>query len=390
MEFELWYLIVVPLLFAAGWWMRGIDFKQHQRETKGLDDHYFKGLSLLLSDEPDKAIDLFIEVVRLDPETIELHHALGNLFRRRGQFDRAIRIHNFLVNRAELPEAERAKALSELALDYLKAGMYDRAESAYEALAHAPKHEAEAREALMRIYCTEREWKKAVDEAGRLAATGRDLHVEISHYYCELAQLSRLAKDGSRALEYIRSALKANPENPRAIAMQADLALDAGDRSAALQAWDRLQAVKPAYLPLIAAKKADVMAENDSKAALEYLKDVFAQTGSVDVLNATVSRIASWADDSKAAGFAAEALAKRPSLSSFSVLCSLRAKLNPDDQQAKLLADITAKQSKFFARYQCRNCGFLAHTFTWQCPGCERWDSFPPLRADEVQKTRSY
>ena len=111
MEFELWYLIAVPILFAAGWWLRGVDFKQHKKATQGIDEHYAKGLSLLLSDDPvkaDKAIDLFIEVVRLDPETIELHHALGNLFRRRGQFDRAIRLHSFLVNRAELPEKERA------------------------------------------------------------------------------------------------------------------------------------------------------------------------------------------------------------------------------------------------------------------------------------------
>ena len=108
MEFELWYLVAVPILFAAGWWLRGVDSKQRKKSVEGIDEHYAKGLSLLLSDDPDqadKAIDLFIEVVRLDPETIELHHALGNLFRRRGQFDRAIRIHSFLVNRLELPES---------------------------------------------------------------------------------------------------------------------------------------------------------------------------------------------------------------------------------------------------------------------------------------------
>ena len=171
MEFELWYLIAVPILFAAGWWLRGVDFKQHKKATEGIDEHYAKGLSLLLSDDPvkaDKAIDLFIEVVRLDPETIELHHALGNLFRRRGQFDRAIRLHSFLVNRAELPEKERALAMAELALDYLKSGMYDRAESAYEQLAGFKGREVEALEALMHIYCTEREWKKAVETAERL------------------------------------------------------------------------------------------------------------------------------------------------------------------------------------------------------------------------------
>ena len=375
MEFELWYLIAVPILFAAGWWLRGVDFKQHKKATEGIDEHYAKGLSLLLSDDPvkaDKAIDLFIEVVRLDPETIELHHALGNLFRRRGQFDRAIRLHSFLVNRAELPEKERALAMAELALDYLKSGMYDRAESAYEQLAGFKGREVEALEALMHIYCTEREWKKAVETAERLQKSGKDLHVEISHYYCELANLARCTKDAARASEFVTSALKANPDNPRALSLAADLALDAGKPQDALAAWGQIEKAKPAYAPLIAAMK--------------YLKDVFAQSGSVDVLTAAVARMSVWADAPTAAAFAGEALKNRPSLSAFSVLCNLRAKADPDDEQAKLLAEVTTKQSKHFARYQCTHCGFLAHTFAWQCPGCERWDSFPPLRVDEAKK----
>lgn len=389
MEFELWYFIAVPILFASGWWLRGLDFKQHKKATQGIDEHYAKGLSLLLSDDPvkaDKAIDLFIEVVRLDPETIELHHALGNLFRRRGQFDRAIRIHSFLVNRLELPETERAAAMAELALDYLKSGMYDRAESAYEQLAGFKGREIEALEALMRIYCTEHDWKKAVETAGRLQKSGQDLHVEISHYYCELAALARLTKDIARAEEFIGQALKANPENPRALSLAADLALDAGKTADAVGAWDKIEKSKPAYTPLIAAKKADVLAETDKTEAMNYLKRVFAESGSVDVLTAAVARMSVWADAPTAAAFAGEALKNRPSLSAFSVLCNLRAKADPEDEQARLLAEVTTKQSKLFARYQCSHCGFLAHTFAWQCPGCERWDSFPPLRVDESKK----
>mgnify|MGYP000522238384 CR=1 FL=1 len=389
MEFELWYLIAVPILFAAGWWLRGVDFKQRKKAAQGLDEHYAKGLSLLLSDDPvktDKAIDLFIEAVRLDPETIELHHALGNLFRRRGQFDRAIRIHSFLVNRAELPAAERGTALAELALDYLKAGMYDRAEGAYEQLAGFKGREAEALDALMHIYCTEHEWMKAVETAERLQKSGKDLHVEISHYYCELANLARMTRDATRAGEFVNDALKANPANARALSLAADLAFDAGKTDEALKAWGEIEKVKPSYAPLIAAKKADVLAETDKTAAMNYLKDVFEKSGSIDVLQAAVARMSVWADAPAAAAFAGDALKKRPSLSAFAVLCNLRSKANPEDEQARLLAEVTTKQSKLFARYQCSHCGFLAHTFTWQCPGCERWDSFPPLRVDEAKK----
>lgn len=389
MEFELWYLIAVPILFAAGWWLRGVDSKQRKKAAQGLDEHYAKGLSLLLSDDPvktDKAIDLFIEAVRLDPETIELHHALGNLFRRRGQFDRAIRIHSFLVNRAELPAAERGTALAELALDYLKAGMYDRAEGAYEQLAGFKGREAEALDALMHIYCTEHEWMKAVETAERLQKSGKDLHVEISHYYCELANLARMTRDATRAGEFVNDALKANPANARALSLAADLAFDAGKTDEALKAWGEIEKVKPSYAPLIAAKKADVLAETDKTAAMNYLKDVFEKSGSIDVLQAAVARMSVWADAPAAAAFAGDALKKRPSLSAFAVLCNLRSKANPEDEQARLLAEVTTKQSKLFARYQCSHCGFLAHTFTWQCPGCERWDSFPPLRVDEAKK----
>jgi len=130
MEFELWYLVLLPLVFAAGWFGRGFESKARATDNAALPRSYFRGLNLLLNDQPDKAIDAFIEVVRLDPETIELHHALGNLFRRRGEFDRAVRIHTHLLNRSDLPARQRSQALSELGQDYLKGGLLDRAEAA--------------------------------------------------------------------------------------------------------------------------------------------------------------------------------------------------------------------------------------------------------------------
>lgn len=139
--------------------------------------------------------------------------------------------------------------MAELALDYLKSGMYDRAESAYEQLAGFKGREVEALEALMHIYCTEREWKKAVETAERLQKSGKDLHVEISHYYCELANLARCTKDAARASEFVTSALKANPDNPRALSLAADLALDAGKPQDALAAWGQIEKAKPAYAP---------------------------------------------------------------------------------------------------------------------------------------------
>lgn len=343
MDFELWYLAAVPLLFGAGWWLRGVDGRQRKEETHGLDDNYFKGLSLLLSDKPDKAIDHFMEVVRLDPETVDLHHALGNLFRFRGQFDQAIRIHENLVKRGELSESERMLALSELAQDFLKAGMYDRAQAAYEMLAQSKDRKLEALDALMHIFCTERDWVKAAETAETLEKDfGRDLSHEISHYWCERAELARKSGDIARAREFLKNAFTVKADNVRALALTADVALSEGKTDEAL-----------------------------------------AETGSVDILAATVNRLDNWEGPAAAGAFAVAALKQKPSLSAFSVLCAMRRKENPESEEAALLADITAKQAKKLGRYQCRHCGFLAHTFLWQCPGCETWDAFPPQRIEE-------
>ena len=385
MDFELWYLVFVPLLFAAGWWFRGLDARQRRMETHGLDENYFKGLSLLISDKPEKVIDHFMEVMRLDSETIELHHSLGNLFRERGQFDQAIRIHTNLVNRAELPDSERMLALSELAQDFVKAGTFDRAQSAYEMLRDSsPERREEALAALMRIFMTEKDWAKAIETAEiRSREFKTDLSHEVSHFYCEMAAASRRAGDAARTAELIDKALHVNPKNVRALIMAADAALASGDTAVAQDKWSRIETEAPKYTPLIAAKKADVLAATDPKAALAYLKDVFARTGSADVLSATVTRLNTWENAAAAGDFAVAALKQRPSMSAFAVLCGVKKQQEPENDEAALLADLTAKQSKRSGRYQCRKCGFLSHTFMWQCPGCETWDAFPPQRIEE-------
>ena len=218
MEFELWYLIVVPVLFVAGWWFRGLD--QRQRETERQPGTYYKGINLLLNDQPDKAIDAFIEVVKLDPETIELHHALGNLFSRRGEFDRAVRIHNHLLNREDLPAHERALALFELGNDYLKAGIYDRAEDSFKRLLNEPEYHLDAMRALLKIYCTEKEWEKAIEIANTLEKQAGENHqVEVGHFYCELAAIQMRGKHFDKAREELNKALKVDRHSVRALMM---------------------------------------------------------------------------------------------------------------------------------------------------------------------------
>src|SRR5215207_9985486 len=169
MEFEYWWLLGFPVFFALGWIAARIDIKQIVSESRALPRSYFKGLNFLLMEQPDKAIEAFMQVVKVDPETVELHFALGSLFRRRGEYDRAIRMHQNLLDRADLGKEQKIVALAELGEDYLKAGILDRAEEVFKRLADGA-HAAAARSHLLEIYEQEKDWPRAIEMARALAA----------------------------------------------------------------------------------------------------------------------------------------------------------------------------------------------------------------------------
>ena len=181
MDFEPWWLIFVPVLFALGWIAARVDIRQMLSETRSLPSSYFKGLNFLLNEEPDRAIDAFVEVAKLDPETTELHFALGSLFRRRGEMERAIRVHQSLLSRADLPLVDRENAQHELAQDYLKAGMLDRAELAFDQVLDT-RFAVPALRALVRIHEAEHDWPRAIDAVKRLKALVDEPVPQLVHY----------------------------------------------------------------------------------------------------------------------------------------------------------------------------------------------------------------
>ncbi|MFY9513377.1 MAG: tetratricopeptide repeat protein, partial [Rubrivivax sp.] len=189
MEFDFqWLLIGLPVAFALGWLGSRFDLRQVRRDNRDAPKAYFKGLNLLLNEQQDKAIDAFIEAVQNDPDTTELHFALGNLFRRRGEFERAVRVHEHLLSRGDLKAAERDRAQHELAQDFMKAGLFDRAEAAYRAL-DGTAFAGEARLALLSLYERSRDWQHATEVASRLEQAGAgSFAARIAHYACEMAQ----------------------------------------------------------------------------------------------------------------------------------------------------------------------------------------------------------
>ena len=254
MEFEFWWLLALPLFFSLGWLAARVDLKQLLAESTALPAAYFKGLNFLITNQHDKAIEAFSEAVQANTDSLELHFALGSLFRRRGEVDRAIHLHLNLLQKKELEPQQRMAVSAELAQDYLKAGLLDRAEELFESL-DDDRYRQPALRALLEIYVREREWERAVKAATELERlSGVPFRIEIAHYYCEMAVKSQLANDTHSARFELEQALNANKNCVRANVLLGDLEAEANAHSAAISAWKRIEFQKPEYLGLIAPK----------------------------------------------------------------------------------------------------------------------------------------
>ena len=385
-ELELWYLVLLPLLFAAGWWLRGVDARQRGAEGDGGPRAYFRGLNYLLNEQPDKAIDAFIEVVKLDPETVELHFALGNLFRRRGEIDRAVRIHTHLLNRADLPSRSRADALAELGQDFLKGGLLDRAEDSFTRLLDEPRHRVEALRSLLRIFQLEREWDRAIDIARRLEReAGESSHQQVAHFHCESAERARAAGDDEAARGHVEQALRVHRRSVRAAILAGDLAARRGDSEEAIGHWRHVGEASPEYLPLVAGRLADALdAVGRRDEALNFLRRSLLDHPSIDLLDAAYGRVAAWEGPAAAEMLLRDELQRHPSLLGFERLLASRAPGAFGDVQLESLRALIQAQARKLARYRCSRCGFRAREFHWQCPGCTGWDSYPPRRIEEL------
>ena len=387
MEFEYWWLLGFPLFFGLGWLAARIDIKHLVSESRALPRSYFKGLNFLLNEQPDKAIEAFIEVVRVDRETIELHFALGSLFRRRGEYDRAIRMHQNLLERADLAAEQRVNALFELGQDYLKVGILDRAEEAFTRLADGA-HAVEARRHLLEIFEQEKDWPRAIDMARRLAVQSGESHdKEISQYLCELAAMETTHSRPDAARRHLEAALEANRKSVRANLQLGDLARAAGDPDAAIEHWTRIESQNPAYLAVAAQRLLD--AHRDAGRAEEGLKlltGYLEQYPSLDLLD-TVFQLTLEEKGAEAAyKLVRDELRRNPTLLGLDRLLEAQivAAGSPERRRdLELVRNLVHSHTRRLARYRCENCGFKARQFHWHCPACGGWETYPPRRSEE-------
>ena len=402
MDFDLsWLLLGFPAAFVLGWLASRMDLRQLRMENRQAPKAYFRGLNYLLNEQQDQAIDAFIEAVQNDPDTQELHFALGNLFRRRGEYQRAVRVHEHLLSRGDLSRADRERAQHALAQDFLSAGLLDRAEAALQKL-EGTKFENEARLALLAIYERSREWAQAEAVAQKLDAAGQASYAtRRAHHLCEQAQEQSSHGAAEQALALLKQAAELAPEAPRPAIDLAALQLRAGDSVAAFDTLRRLGDVAPMALPLYAAQlQQSAQGAQRADEARALLRARYAQAPSIDVLEALIA-LGGSPDDDAAGSTDATANAPRQAAASprdgylrhlqhqpGSLVAASRwlsqEKFSEDERTHAPVQRALDQAARPLLRYRCAACGFEAHQHFWHCPGCQAWDSYPPRRVEEL------
>ena len=381
MDFDLsWILLGLPVAFTLGWLASRMDLRQLRIENRQAPKAYFRGLNFLLNEQQDQAIDAFIEAVQNDPDTSELHFALGNLFRRRGEYERAVRVHEHLLQRGDLPKPDHDRAQHALALDYLKAGLLDRAELALRKLEGTP-FEEEARFALLSIYERSRDWQHAGDIASKLNSAGHgSFNGRLAHYLCEQASSLVAAGDVSKAAELLEQASSQAPNAARPLIDLAKLNQQRGKPEAALATLQQLEKTAPQALPLAASLLVNIAQTPPlMPAVFDLLKTHYQHTPSVDVMDA----IAKLEKD--------PAISRQGYMNHLETEASLVAaarwvsgeKLGTEHNHA-LVQRALNQATQPLMRYRCAACGFEATQHFWHCPGCQAWDSYPARRIEEL------
>ncbi len=384
MDFDLsWVLLGIPLVFGLGWVASRLDLRQWRIENRQAPKAYFKGLNFLLNEQQDQAIDAFIEAVQNDPDTSELHFALGNLFRRRGEYERAVRVHEHLLSRADLSQMDRERAQHALALDFLKAGLLDRAEDALRKL-EGTSLQTQAWLAMLAIFERSRDWPHAAEVAGKLEVAGQgSFSGRQAHYLCEQAAACNGPDQTPQARALLERAIATAPRAARPRMELAHLLQSSGDARGAYAVLADLGRESPAAVALMAMELAQLaVATEQTEQARGLLTDAYQNAGSLDVLDALAWLQEQAPTPNAKRDWYLHHLDREPSLvAATKWLASERLEHEQFHPQVQRALNHAVKP---LTRYRCAACGFEAQRHFWQCPGCQAWDSFPPRRIEEL------
>ncbi|NMH63836.1 lipopolysaccharide assembly protein LapB [Shewanella salipaludis] len=375
--------LLLPIAAGYGWYMGRRSIRQNQtNQRKKLSRDYFTGLNFLLSNESDKAVDLFISMLDVDDETIDTHLALGSLFRKRGEVDRSIRIHQNLIARPSLTNDQRDVAMMELGKDYLAAGFYDRAEEIFLNLVSQEDHSEESETQLIAIYQVTKEWQKAIDITKRLSRKRQQTLKPITaHFYCQLADE---ATDKADKLKKLQLALKQDAACGRALLSLAKACLESQDYT---QCKQMLQALKSADIDLfgdaLATAKQVYRDTQDDEGYQELLAAAMVAGAGASVVVALAQHLIAKGEPKAAETLVLDSLYRHPTMKGFQHLMQMHLR-QAEDGQAKqsltMLEHLVEQQIKYRPGYRCKECGFPSHALYWHCPSCKNWGSIKRIR----------
>lgn len=378
-------LLLLPIAATSGW-IAGYRYKKsikHKIDDSAIPPGYFAGLNYLINEQPDKAVDVFIKVLSVNTDTVETHLALGNLFRRRGEVDRAIRIHQNLIARPQLSEKHKMQALSELAHDYLRAGVFDRAEHLFLKLIEMSGYEQAALKSLISIYQQQRDWRQAIASAKKLETLAQvKMDSAIAHYYCELAEGLELEE----GYKHLKKALKHDGNCVRANIVLARNLFNAKQYKQSIKAARAVYDQDPEYvsevIDILAASYKEIGAD---KEFIKYLSERVLKSPRIYYVLAMAENLRERNGDSSAINYLADQLPRCLSLRGLKYMLDLY--INHADskmkEQLSLLKEFTKKLLENKPVYRCTHCGFSSKNLYWQCPSCRRWNVIKPIHGLE-------
>ncbi len=385
-------LIIIALLLPLAWFMgyrngKKVPFEQSFQQSADLSKKYFSGLNYLLNEQDDKAIDAFVSVLEVDSETVETHLALGNLYRKRGEVDRAIRIHQNLIARPSLHAQYRKTALFELGQDYMAAGLLDRAEHIYKELTEDQNHKQPSLKQLLQIYQQTKDWEKAIRVSEKIQPQNApQIKTETAHFYCELAEMSMVAENNKEAMSYAKSALSVDPSNSRALLVSGNIQHKNGRFKLAIKAFRELMLQDIDFLPeAINNIQSSFLHLNDQKGYLSFLQTAIEKGAGITIILAYAEAIREQEGDRSSAEFIAKQLVKHPSIKGLLKLIDLH--LEHASESAKpslmMLKEVVSELLRNKPVYHCNYCGFDSKMLFWQCPSCKGWGRVKPIHGIE-------
>lgn len=359
--------------------------------SSSIGSRYFEGLNFLLNEQPDKAVDVFIEMIEVNSDTVETHLALGSLFRRRGEVDRAIRVHQNLIARPSLSRSQRVQALYELGQDYMSAGVLDRAEVLFQELVGMGEHKKKSLIKLIDIYQQQHDWFNAIEMAKKLEdIDNRDTSRIVAHYFCELAEESKAEGGLENTTSFIKKALNSDPKSVRAHFLQADTAMKLGRIQQAISIYEYIAEYHPVYITEVLQPIANCYEQIRSDTGFQqFLVRHSLNKSHLTVVSAALNNQWNEQNSDQLEHLLAEKLVENPTIFCIKAFVDIQCvgKLQQKDEKWLLVQQAFKDIMTKYSKYQCKNCGFSANKLYWFCPGCKHWDSIQPLGQQEVLST---